>query len=262
MSEIQLPNGQTATDPRLDRIYELDWRSLNYTVGQELLGQSAPVYRPRSFTWQLDEYLDQGREGACVGFAFCHELAARPQEVQGVVNQFARDVYFDAQRVDQWDGGAYPGAAPFYEGTSILAGAQVLQKRGYYESYHWALSAMETAQGVGYFGPAVIGVNWYTGMFNTDPNGFIHPTGRIEGGHAVLVRAVKIVYKSPRTWKFWRERTWQDVDFDRSYVTIWNSWGPDWGVKGTAKLSLTNLERLIKENGDVCFPKRTRKLTV
>lgn len=252
-------NGQTVNDVRLDRVYEEDWRSLNYAVGAELIEQQAPIYRPRSYTWAIDEWLDQGHEGACVGFSFAHELAARPQEIHGVTNSFARDVYYEAQKIDPWTGGAYPGASPFYEGTSTLAGAQVLRGRGFYESYHWALSALETAQGLGYFGPCVLGINWYTGMFNTDPRGFIHPTGRIEGGHAILAHSVKIVYKT--LWS-WRARTWQDVDYERSYVVLHNSWGPDWGQNGTAKLSLANLARLITENGDVCFPKRTSKVSL
>jgi hypothetical protein len=258
MSE-RLRNGQVVHDSRLDRVYQLDWRSLDYAVGAELLDGGVPIHRPRSQTWFIDEWLDQGYEGACVGVSFSHELAARPQEVHGIDNEFARQVYFDAQRSDPWEGGAYPQASPFYEGTSVLAGAQVLKERGYYESYHWALSAVEAAQGLAYYGPCVLGVNWYTGMQDTDPNGFIYPTGRIEGGHAILAHAIKIIYKTPMG--YWR-RTWQDVDYERSYVVLWNSWGPTWGRNGTAKLALSELARLISENGDVCFPKRMNKLEV
>ena len=259
MSTIQLASGQVVHDPRLDRSYQLDWRSLDYAVGAELLDGAVPIHRPRSYTWSIDEWLDQGYEGACVGFSFSHELAARPQEIHNIDDEFARQVYFAAQQIDPWSGGAYPGATEFYEGTSVLAGAQVLQKRGFYESYYWALSAIETAQGLGYFGPGVLGCNWYTGMFNTDPDGFIWPTGRVEGGHAILIQAVKIVYKTPFGW--WK-RTWTDVDYDRSYVVLHNSWGQSWGRDGKAKLALSQLARLISENGDVCFPKRTTKSTI
>jgi hypothetical protein len=257
--KFELTNGQTTSDIRLDRVYELDWRSLDYAVGAELLEAGEPIYKPRSYSWSVDEYLDQGYEGACVGFSFSHELAARPQEVQGVTNEFARQVYFDAQRIDPWEGGAYPGATGFYEGTSVLAGAQVLQKRGFYGSYYWGLSAVEVAQGLGYFGPAVLGCNWYTSMFDTDPKGFIWPTGRVEGGHAIMIQSVRIVYKT--LWS-WTARTWADVDYDRSYVVLHNSWGPSWGVNGRAKLALSQLARLISEQGDVCFPRRTSKVSV
>jgi hypothetical protein len=259
MTKHQLANGQLVNDPQLDRVFQLDWRSLDYAVGAELIEAAVPVHRPRSYTWFIDEWLDQLNEGACVWFSFAHELAARPQEIHGVTNNYARGVYFDSQRIDPWEGGAYPGASPFYEGTSVLAGAQTLKQRGFYESYHWALSAVEAAQGLGYFGPAVLGTNWYTGMFNTDPKGFIYPTGRIEGGHAILIHAVKIVYKT--LWS-WRARTWQDVDYDRSYVVLHNSWGQGWGQNGKAKLALSQLARLLSEDGDLCFPKRTTKTSL
>lgn len=258
--KIQLRNGQTTSDLRLDRMYQLDWRSLDYPVSAEILEQGASINIPRSYTWFVDEFLDQRAEGACVGFSFSHELAARPQEIHGINDNYARGVYFDAQRVDPWSGGAYPGATPFYEGTSVLAGAQVLKDRGFYESYHWALTAVEVAQGIGYFGPAVLGCDWYTSMFNTDRYGFIYPYGRVEGGHAILIQGVHIVFKTRSSW--FRPRTWADVNYEKSYVILRNSWGPTWGTKGTAKLSLANLAGLLAQSGEVCFPKRSTKSAV
>lgn len=251
----QLRNGQHTDNVRLDRIYQLDWRSLDYAVGQQL--RELPTYQPRSFTWSIDQWFDQGHEGACVGFSFTHELAARPQEVQGLNNEFARQTYQSAQRIDPWEGGSYPGATPFYEGTSVLAGAQVLAEQGFYESYWWALNIEELARALAYFGPCVLGINWYTGMRDADPNGFIHPIGRVEGGHAILAHAIKIVYKS---WRGWRGRTWADVDYEKSYVTLHNSWGQGWANNGRAKLSLAHLGMLLQQQGDACFVVRTSKV--
>lgn len=87
-----LKNGMTVEDPRLDRIYEEDWRSLNYAVGDELVKLDQPIYRPRSYTWSIDKNLDQRAEGACVGFAFAHDLAARPVPVSGVTDEYARSL--------------------------------------------------------------------------------------------------------------------------------------------------------------------------
>lgn len=256
----ELRNGSQVDDPRLDRIYQLDWRSLNYTVGRAMIQQGTVTHRPRSYTWSVNTWLDQGQEGACVGFSFAHELAARPQEVTGLTDAYAREhIYFEAQKIDPWEGGAYAGAKPFYEGTSVLAGAQINTRNGFYESYHWALSTEEVARGLAYFGPCVLGVDWYEGMYNTDSKGYIHPYGNIVGGHAILAHAIKIVYKS---WWSWRARTWADVDWDRSYVTLWNSWSDDWGVKGTARLTLRDLEHLLLSNGDACFPRRTTKVSL
>ena len=254
----QLRNGQETLDIRLDRIYELDWRSLKYTVGSRLT--STPTYRPRSYTWDVDAWLDQGQEGACVGFAFSHELAARPQVVEGVTDLYARGVYHDAQRIDPWEGGSYEGATEFYEGTSVLAGAQVLERRGFYDAYYWALSVQELARGLAYFGPCVLGVYWFEGMFDTDPDGYVHPIGRVMGGHAILANAIKIVYKAG--WGGWWSRNWSDVDWDRSYVTLHNSWSWDWGQNGTAKLSLRDLDYLLRLDGEACFPDRSTKRSV
>ena len=124
-NEIVLKDGTTTQDPRLDRLVEFDEKSRSFPI-RELLRAD----EPRSYTWSLPVYLDQGYEGACVGFSWSHELAARPVEVQGVTNETARQVYFEAQRIDEWEGGAYDGAIPFYEGTSVLAGAKALQAQG------------------------------------------------------------------------------------------------------------------------------------
>jgi hypothetical protein len=67
------------------------------------------------------------------------------------------------------------------------------------------------------------------------------------------------VFKSPLGW--WH-RTWRDVDLQKSYVTLHNSWGPNWGINGRAKLSLYDLEILLNQQGDACFPVRTKLLLV
>ena len=232
--------------PILDRRFELDWRSLDYPITSVLHAAEQPVYRPRSYTWTVDRWHDQGREGACVGFAFTHDLAARPQVVTDTSEDFARLVYREAQKIDPWPGEAY-------EGTSVLAGAKVLQRHGLYLGYRWAFTAEEVAKAVAYFGPGVLGVNWFTGMFDTDPDGFIAPEGAHAGGHAILVHSVKIHYRSLSGWL---ARTWRDVDWDRSYVVLHNSWGPSWGVKGRAKLTLRHLDVLLGQDGEACFPLR------
>jgi hypothetical protein len=247
------------TDRKLDRIYRQDLRSLGFLVNSALKADNPQaVYRPRSYTWGLDLRLDQGSEGACVGFAFAHELAAVPQVVEKVNAISALAIYHAAQRVDDWEGGAYPGANPFYEGTSVLAGAKICTNYGFYHSYTWGLTATEVARGVAYFGPTVLGVNWYEGMFHPNADGFIKPEGQLAGGHAILAVAVKIVYKCPILW--WR-REWKDVNMDKSYLVLNNSWGPSWGANGRAKLSLSDLERLLSEDGEACFPVRTSKTT-
>jgi len=197
----------------------------------------------RAYTWRCNEWFDQGREGACVGFALGHEISARPAEFRGLDYKYlVEDVYHEAQRVDPWDGGSYPGAAPFYEGTSVLAGVKILHKKGFFKSYRWAFGIEDLILGLGYIGPAVLGINWYTDMLNTDENGFIHPTGSVAGGHAILARAVNV---------------------KEGYITLRNSWGKNWGKNGDCYITFDDMEKLLGEYGEAVFMlNRTSKVTL
>jgi hypothetical protein len=256
----RLKNGSLTTDPRLDRIYQQDLRSLNHLIRGRIDPEA--IEKPRSYTWSCPYWLDQGYEGACVGFGFCHDLLARPQGVLGIDNQYARELYWQAQMDDPWPGGAYPSAEPFYEGTSVLTGAQVCKKRGFYSSYSWALNARQVAEGIGYTGPAILGLDWFEGMFEPDEDGFLRPTGDLAGGHCLVAIGVRLVFKRWSGFYFWRTRSWDDVDFDRSYVTVHNSWGQAWGNNGRAKISLTDLDFLMDRYGEACFPQRTSKIMI
>jgi len=228
MEKITLKDGSETTDKRLDRLVHFDERSRNFPIRQ--LSGMKPR---RSYTWRCEEWFDQGREGACVGFALGHEISARPAEFRGLnFDYLVKNVYQEAQKIDPWDGGSYPGATPFYEGTSILAGVKILHKKGFFKSYRWAFGINDLLLGVGYNGPAVIGVPWYSGMLNTDENGFIHADGYIAGGHAVLVRAVNV---------------------KKGYVTIRNSWGKGWGVNGDCYMTFDDLDKLLQQRGEAVF---------
>lgn len=214
------------------RVPHFDPQSLRYPIRTML-----PEKPLRSYTWNVPINLDQGTEGACVGFTFTHELAARPVPIPGLTDGHARQHYFEAQRIDPWEGGAYPGANPFYEGTAVLAGAKVMQARGFYSGYRWAFGEEDVARTLGYLGPVVIGVNWYDGMFRPDADGFLNITGRVAGGHAILVHAVNV--KADLYW-------------------LWNSWGPRWGLGGRAKIRRPDLARLLREDGEACVPQRVK----
>ena len=246
----RLRDGSMVEDPRLDRLFEEDWRSLNFPVTRRL--SRTAIQNPRSYTWACPIWLDQGSEGACVGFGCAHEAAARPVEVSGLTNDYARTrVYWEAQKIDPWSGGAYPGANPFYEGTSVLAGVQIMQRIGFYSEYHWALTLEQLVVGVGYTGPAILGLDWYEGMFDTDENGWIRAEGFLAGGHCILAIGVRCV------WPKGVAKTFANLDLDRSYILLHNSWGRSWGVDGRAKISLRDMDRLLNANGEACFPKRT-----
>lgn len=211
----------TRPDRRLDRLVEFDERSRSYPVRTLVAGNP-----PRSYTWSCGTYLDQRREGACVGFAWAHELAARPTVIAGMTEQRALEFYRTAQRLDPWPGEEYSG-------TSVLAGAKAVQAERYLVEYRWAFGLSDVVLTLGYKGPVVLGIPWYEGMFDPDPAGLVHVQGDVAGGHAILARGVSV-----------KSRT----------VLLHNSWGPDWGVNGTARISFADLERLLYEHGEACVP--------
>jgi len=226
----------------LGRRVQFDERSRNFP--SRALPALGAARSPRSYTWRVGTWLDQGREGACVGYGFAHELAARPVVVPGVTNEVARAIYHDAQRLDPWDGGAYEGAEPYYEGTSVLAGARALTRLGHYSEYRWAFGEEDLALAVGYHGPAVIGVDWYEGMYDaTREGGFLlRPTGRVVGGHCVLIYGLNL---------------------RGGYYRVWNSWGRSWGDDGTARITREDMVRLLADDGEACVPvRRARRAAV
>lgn len=210
-------------DRVFDRLIEFDPRSLAFPI------RTLVAEKPRrSYTWSVPVALDQGQEGACVGFGWAHELAARPKVVTGVTNEFARSIYLRAQQLDEWDGEAY-------EGSSVLAGAKTVMERGYLKEYRWALgpgaaaAENDLALAVGYKGPAVMGTYWYEGMMAPDANGFLHPTGSIVGGHCYLVYSYSI---------------------KRNSYSVWNSWGT--GHYGY--ISPADMITLLDNQGEACIP--------
>lgn len=227
---ISLKNNKTTSDPRLDRIPQFDDRSKAFHVMSVIDPKQAK--KPRSYTWSVDQWLDQGQEGACVGFAWTHELIARPVKFGSATEDYARDIYHQAQDVDEWPGHDY-------EGTSVLAGAKVTESLGHICMYHWAFDLSDLILSVGYKGPAVLGINWYEGMFDTDKDGFIHVSGEIAGGHAILCHRVNVKLKE---------------------FTLWNSWGKTWGQNGTCKVSFSDMERLLSEQGEACIPGHRHKV--
>lgn len=242
---VQLKGGFETADRRLDRIPQFDPRSRRFGIAEVL-----PDKPQRSYTWRLPAQvpgfpstrpdaqacavLDQGREGACVGFGWSHELMARPVVQPTIDASYALYVYHEARVIDEWPG-------EDYSGTSVLAGAKIVQRQGHMKEYRWGFNLNDFIMALGYAGPVVLGLNWYTGMMNTDSEGFIHPTGRVEGGHCVAATGINI-----------RRR--------EAYGP--NSWSCDWGRNGFWRMSLDDLERLLHEQGEQCIPTGRTKVAI
>lgn len=241
-----LKNGLTTEDPRLDRIPQFDERSRNFPVTTET-GVTL-----RNYTWRCHIALNQGGEGGCVGAAIGHEFASRPSEVPGITYPWCREnIYFPAQRQDPWPGGAYPGASPFYEGTSELAGLKVAQALGYFDSYWWGFNLEQVLYGIGHRGPALFACRWDSTMYEPDPQGFIHPDkSRMVGYHLILINKTKLVRVD-------QDGPWElnNIDQDKSWVQLHNSWGEDWNDWGgpACRMTVAAFDELRADNATVSF---------
>lgn len=167
---------------------------------------------------------DQGDSPKCVGYSLAHWLENSPMTHKSVPPVVQPSIiYNQAQIIDEWPGEGY-------EGTSVRAGAKVLQGMGFIQEYRWGFDLATMIDAVLSKGPVVVGTNWYMDMFYPDKDGQIHLGGGVVGGHAWLVNGVNIKTKLFR---------------------LKNSWGKSWGLKGRAFISFSDMEQLIHEDGEV-----------
>lgn len=172
--------------------------------------------------------LDQGNTGTCVGQAWRGWLNGAPLMTK--TGQDAFSIYDQCIVNDEWSDNDVDPDRQF--GTSVRAGAKVLQAAGHVSSYVWAYRVEDVrAFLLSGQGTLVFGTNWYNGMFDVDRNGFVNLTGRIAGGHA---------YKATG---------WSDT---QEAVRCQNSWGTGFGQKGRFWLRANDLQRLLDEQGEAC----------
>ena len=229
----------------------LDWqshhdeRSLDFPIRAEI----GDRVRRRWKLWGSPrERLDQGWEGACVGFGLTNELLASPARAvldsHGPADEFARNVYRTAQRIDEWPGEAY-------EGTSVLAGAKVIRDLGYIDGFRWAFGIDDVidtlcapARDGG--GPVVIGIPWFESMYQTRPGGLVEVGGNLVGGHCLVLTGYHPGIRI-------REEGW----FNRIEVVRWrNSWGRGYGRRGDGFVKVEDLAWLLDGvwKGEACVP--------
>jgi hypothetical protein len=153
---------------------------------------------------------------------------ARPVVISGVTEAEALKIYHLAQQLDDT-----PGTN--YEGTSVLAGAKAVTQLGFLAEYRWGFNLDDMILTIGYHGPVVLGLNWRSGMMDTDPQGLIHATGPVEGGHCVLADSVSVT---------------------KRLISGPNSWGPLWGHDGRWSISFDDMDLLLHDQGEQCVPVR------
>jgi hypothetical protein len=228
----QTRDGGEVKDVRLGRLIQFDERSKAFPIRSLLTAEQQR--KPRSYTWRLDTHLDQGEHGSCVGFGWAHELLARPMVARGIDYTYAFErIYWEAQKIDDYPGGEYPGADPQEGGSSVLAGAKIVQAAGHMKEYRWAFSLDELILALSYAGPVVLGINWLDGMFQPDENSVIHATGDIAGGHCILASGVNLKSK---------------------LIRLEQSWGVSWGIDGHCYISFDDMDTLLNEQGEACIP--------
>lgn len=223
-------------DPRLDWQPRHDPKSQNFPIRSAI---GTVEERPRA--WKLGAVLDQGSEGACVGFGWTGELLSSPKPdfdasaAQG--NQYALGIYREAQTIDEWPG-------EDYSGTSVLAGAKVVHGRGHVDAYRWCFSIEDVRDAVIAEGPVVVGIPWHENMYYTSDSGLVNVEGNVVGGHCILITGYHPGIRL------------RGEDYrERFRVFRWrNSWGPDYGVGGNGFVRYEDLRDLLKEWGEACCP--------
>jgi len=162
-----------------------------------------------------------------VGHAWTHFLECAPiqhPETGTIVDPF--HVYREAQKVDEWPGESY-------DGTSVRAGAKVLQSEGFIGAYRWGFTLEEIARHVWTTGPVVLGTSWYSSMFSPNAMGFVEAKGDFVGGHAYLM---------------------EGVNMDNRTCRFLNSWSESWGVaRGRFRMTFDTLEALLADDGEACM---------
>lgn len=155
--------------------------------------------------WQL---------GAGTGYTFDEEGAVR--------------LYSDATRLDDYPGGYY---APEWQdtGSDGLSIAKALKAAGEISGYQHTFSLDDALKALTLY-PVITGTVWTADMFRPDPDGRVHPTGALAGGHEFVA---------------------DEIDAEQRRVWFTNSWGAGWGVDGRFYMTFADFGQLLADKGDV-----------
>ena len=206
----------------LGRKINHDLRSINFafnTKGLNIVDTTHKRFIP---------ILDQGNLGSCTGNAGIGNINTSPflgnDKVYTPDEIGAIKLYSDAEKID--GGTGYP---PEDAGSSGLSIAKVLLNTGLISNYYHCFTLADTLKAITQF-PVIVGTNWYADMFNPDPDGRVHITGNLAGGHEYEA------YK---------------IDTENSRIWFHNSWGEEWGIEGDFYLTYADFTTLLSQYGDV-----------
>ncbi len=228
-----------------------DERSRGFAVGP-VVGAQPDVEK----LWRAGVLIDQGSEGACVGFGWTGEASASPAPDRGFTgregNKYALSYYNRCKEIDEW-------AGVDYSGTSVLAGAKVGKERGHHREYRWCFGIDDVRKAVIAEGPVVLGIPWHQGMYQTTDHGLVTVKGRRVGGHCILVTGYNPNLRMVVDGKAERIRAFR----------LRNSWGDGWGRldpstnrrNGNGWIRYDDLSRLL-DGGEACVPVRRRQTRI
>lgn len=212
------------SDPRLGRHVRhdaLSWRFPYPTTGLEIA----------SVRWERHvPIFDQGRVGSCTGNAAIGVLCTgllwpiHPDTRYTPDEAGALAIYSDAEDID--GDGPYP---PQDNGSSGLSVAKAAKARGMIAEYRHTFGIDDALRALT-ITPLITGIPWYEGMFTPDAQGVLTVTGRLAGGHEIVV---------------------DEYDAARQLVGFTNSWGASWGADGRFYLHREDWAQLLDRDGDV-----------
>ncbi len=180
----------------------------------------------RSYTWASGVWLDQRDTPRCVGFAVATEAAISTVRVPYVTDATGDEMYFLAQKNDD-----IPGEN--YDGSDTIGAMKAGVIKGWYKRYHWAFGEEDVALAIGYKGPVILGIPWFTGMMEPDSEGNVKPTGILEGYHEIVAKGYNVTTKRYR---------WQ------------NTWSKDWGAAGDCFVDQDDFAEILSQHGDAAIP--------
>lgn len=206
--------------PGFGRIYDPDPKDALFQMTDHVdLEATLPPYRFHGGR----EAVDQGNTPRCVGYSARNWLQNSLVMTRIGDGPSGDLIYAEAQKIDGWP-------MP-HDGSSVRAGAKVLQTIGYIQSYVWADSIDTIKIYILQNGPVIIGSNWTANMMQPDNNNFVHATGNVVGGHAFCL----VGYSSKLT-----------------AFRILNSWGRGWGNQGRAWISEQDMASLFSNQAEAC----------